>query len=245
MAFVARDEVPSFQFELLGTETAFEVLARARELETRGKRIVHLEIGEPDFATPRNIVEVGAKALLDGHTHYCPAPGLPALREACAEHISGHRALDVTPERVLIAPGAKPFLFFGLLSTCGPGDEVIYPNPGFPIYESMIRYAGATPVPLLLAEDADFAFSAQDLADRLTSRTRLVILNSPANPTGGIVPRALNAEIAQVLARHDCWILSDEIYSEMLYEDEHDTSPPTRASSTGRSSSTTSQKPLR
>ncbi len=207
----------------LGTETAFEVLARARALEEQGRRVIHLEIGEPDFTTPRFIIEAGAQALLDGNTHYCPAPGLPVLREACAAHLSHHRGLPIDPGRVLIAPGAKPFLFFGVLATCDPGDEVIYPNPGFPIYESVIRWAGATPVPLPLHEEAGFAFGAQDLADRLTPRTRLVILNSPANPTGGIVPRELNIDIATVLAKHDCWILSDEVYSELLYDGEHDT----------------------
>ncbi len=209
--------------ERLGTETAFEVLARGRELEAQGRRIIHLEIGEPDFATPRHITEAGARALLDGNTHYCPAPGIPALREACAAHLSEHRGLPIEPGRILVAPGAKPFLFFGVLATCDPGDEVIYPNPGFPIYESVIRWSGATPVPLPLSEESGFAFSAQDLADRLTPRTKLVILNSPANPTGGIVERELNAEIAEVLERHDCWILSDEVYSEMLYDAEHDT----------------------
>ncbi|MGZ4380220.1 MAG: pyridoxal phosphate-dependent aminotransferase [Gaiellaceae bacterium] len=207
----------------LGTETAFEVLARARALEAQGRRIIHLEIGEPDFDTPAHIVEAAAQALRDGHTHYCPAPGLPELREACAEHLSTHRGLAIDPARVVIAPGAKPFLFFGLLATCDPGDEVIYPNPGFPIYESVIRWAGAIPVPLPLTEDTGFAFTAEALAERLTPRTKLVILNSPANPTGGIVDRELNVEIAQVLADHDCWILSDEIYSEMLYDAKHDT----------------------
>ena len=207
----------------LGTETAFEVLARAQALEEQGRRVIHLEIGEPDFTTPRFIIEAGAQALLDGNTHYCPAPGLPALREACAAQLAHHRGLRIDPGRVLIAPGAKPFLFFGVLATCDPGDEVIYPNPGFPIYESVIRWAGATPVPLPLHEEAGFAFGAQDLADRLTQRTRLVILNSPANPTGGIVPRELNIDIATVLAKHHCWILSDEVYSELLYDGEHDT----------------------
>ena len=207
----------------LGTETAFEVLARARALEESGTRVIHLEIGEPDFATPGNIIEAGTRALRDGNTHYCPAPGLPALREACAAHLSRHRGLDIDPGRVVVAPGAKPFLFFGVLATCDPGDEVIYPNPGFPIYESVIRWSGATPVPLPLTEERGFAFTSGDLADRLTSRTRLIILNSPANPTGGIVERNLNAEIAEVLAGHDCWILSDEVYSEMLYDADHDT----------------------
>jgi aspartate/methionine/tyrosine aminotransferase len=207
----------------LGTETAFEVLARAKALEATGRRVIHLEIGEPDFATPAHIVEAGVRALRDGHTHYCPAPGLPQLREACAAHLSAHRGLDVDPGRVVVAPGAKPFLYFGVLATCNPGDEVIYPNPGFPIYESVINFAGATPVPLPLVEERGFAFTAADLAERLTPRTKLVILNSPANPTGGIVPPALTAEIAAVLAGHDCYILSDEVYSEMLYGGRHDT----------------------
>jgi aspartate/methionine/tyrosine aminotransferase len=207
----------------LGTETAFEVLARAKALEATGRRVIHLEIGEPDFATPDHIVQAGMRALRDGHTHYCPAPGLPELREACAVHLSAHRGLDIDPGRVVVAPGAKPFLFFGVLATCDPGDEVIYPNPGFPIYESVIRFAGATPVPLPLVEERGFAFTADDLAERLSPRTRLVILNSPANPTGGIVPPQLTAEIAAVLAGHDCWILSDEVYSEMLYGGRHDT----------------------
>jgi aspartate/methionine/tyrosine aminotransferase len=199
------------------------VLARARALEAKGRRIIHLEIGEPDFATPPHIVEAAAKALRDGHTHYCPAPGLPVLREACAEHLSDHRRLAIDPARVLVAPGAKPFLFFGVLATCDPGDEVIYPNPGFPIYESVIRWAGATPVPLPLTEDTGFAFEPADLAARLTPRTKLVILNSPANPTGGIVDRGLNADVARLLAAQGCWVISDEVYSEMLYSAEHDT----------------------
>jgi aspartate aminotransferase len=207
----------------LGTETAFEVLARAKALEASGRRVIHLEIGEPDFTTPGHIIEAGMRALHDGHTHYCAAPGLPELREACAAHLSAHRGLEIDPGRVVVAPGAKPFLFFGVLATCQAGDEVIYPNPGFPIYESVIRFAGATPVPLPLVEERGFAFSADDLAERLTPRTRLVILNSPANPTGGIVDAKLTAEIAAVLADHDCWILSDEVYSEMLYGERHDT----------------------
>jgi aspartate aminotransferase len=207
----------------LGTETAFEVLARAKALEASGRRVIHLEIGEPDFATPGHVVEAGMRALHDGHTHYCPAPGLPELREACAAHLSAHRGLQIDPGRVVVAPGAKPFLFFGVLAICEPGDEVIYPNPGFPIYESVIRFAGATPVPLPLVEERGFAFTASDLAERLTPRTRLVILNSPANPTGGIVDTRLTAEVAAVLAGHDCFILSDEVYSEMLYGARHDT----------------------
>ncbi len=206
----------------LGTETAFEVLARAKALEAQGRRVIHLEIGEPDFDTPAHIVEAGARALREGHTHYCPAPGLPDLRQACADHLSAHRGLAIDPARVVVAPGAKPFLFFGVLATCDPGDEVIYPNPGFPIYESVIRFAGATPVPLPIVEERGFAFTADDLAERLSPRTKLVILNSPANPTGGILDTALTQDIARVLAGHDCWILSDEVYSEMLYDAEHD-----------------------
>ena len=210
--------------ERLGTETAFEVLARAKALEATGKRVIHLEIGEPDFDTAPHIVEAAAKALRDGQTHYCPAPGIPALREAAANHLTAHRGIDVHPDSIVVTPGAKPFLFFGILATCNPGDEVIYPNPGFPIYESAIKWAGATPVPLPLTEETDFAFTAEDLRSRMTSKTKMVILNSPANPTGGYISKQLNAEVAAVLADHDCWILSDEVYSEMLWGGaEHDT----------------------
>jgi aspartate/methionine/tyrosine aminotransferase len=205
----------------LGTETAFELLARAKALEASGRRIIHLQIGEPDFDTPAHVVEAAARALRDGHTHYCPAPGLPELREAAAAYLSRTRGVAVEPGRVLVTPGAKPFLFFGVLATCNPGDEVIYPNPGFPIYESVIRWAGATPVPLPLLEEDGFAFDAEDVAARLSPRTRLLILNSPANPTGGVVPGGVVDELAEALAGHDCWVLSDEVYSEMVYDGEH------------------------
>src|SRR5262249_40383605 len=214
-------ELLAASLERLGTETAFETLPPPRAREAQGRRVIHLEIGEPDFPTAPHVVEAAARALRDGHTHYCPAPGLPELREACADHLSRHRRLPIEPGRVLVAPGAKPFLFFGVLATCDPGDEVIYPNPGFPIYESVIRWAGATPVPLPILEEHDFAFTADQLAGLLTPRTKLVILNSPANPTGGVVPRAVNAEIARVLADHDCWIRSDEVSSELLYDEVH------------------------
>ncbi|MFM9123607.1 MAG: pyridoxal phosphate-dependent aminotransferase [Actinomycetota bacterium] len=208
----------------LGTETAFEVLARAKALEATGKRVIHLQIGEPDFDTAPHIVEAAAKALREGQTHYCPAPGIPALREACANHLSTHRGLEISPDSIVVTPGAKPFLFFGILATVNPGDEVIYPNPGFPIYESAIKWAGGVPVPLPLTEETDFAFTADDLRERLTPKTKMVILNSPGNPTGGYNSRDLNVEIAKVLADHDCWILSDEVYSEMLWGGaEHDT----------------------
>jgi aspartate aminotransferase len=209
-------------YERLGTERAFEVLARAKELEAQGRNIIHLEIGEPDFDTPAHVVEAGARALREGHTHYCPAPGLPELREAAAEHLTRTRGVGVDPARVLVAPGAKWFLFFGVLAVAGDGDEVIYPNPGYPIYESAINWSGATPVPLPITEETAFAFTADDLAERLTPRTRMVILNSPANPTGGALDRDLNGEIAKILAGHDCWILTDEVYSELLYEGVHD-----------------------
>ena len=207
----------------LGTETAFDVLARAKALEAGGRRVIHLEIGEPDFTTPPHIIEAAAKALRDGNTHYCPAPGLPVLREACAEHLSRHRGLPIEPSRVLIAPGAKPFLFYGLLATCNPGDEVVYPNPGFPIYESVIRWVGAKPVPLPLLEEQGFAFTVEDLAERLTPRTKVVILNSPGNPCGGVIEPELSEGIGRLLAEHSCWIISDEVYSEMLYDEEHAT----------------------
>ena len=205
----------------LGTETAFELLARAKALEASGRDIIHLQIGEPDFPTPAHVVEAAAKALRDGHTHYCPAPGIPALREAAAAYLSRSRGLAVDPANVLVTPGAKPFLFFGILATCDPGDEVVYPDPGFPIYESVIRWSGATPVPLPLTEESGFAFTAEALAERLTPRTRVVILNSPANPTGGVLPGSVVDELADVLAGHRCWILSDEVYSELIYDTEH------------------------
>jgi aspartate/methionine/tyrosine aminotransferase len=206
----------------LGTETAFELLARAKALEAQGREIIHLQIGEPDFDTPSHVVEAGVKALRDGFTHYCPAPGLPVLRDACADYFSRSRGLRVDAGNVLVAPGAKPFLFFGVLATCDPGDEVIYPNPGFPIYESVIKWVGATPVPLTLTEESGFTFTVADVAERLSPRTKLIILNSPANPTGGVVPREVNVELAKLLAAHDCYILSDEVYSEMVYDGEHD-----------------------
>jgi aspartate/methionine/tyrosine aminotransferase len=208
--------------ERLGTERAFEVLARARALEAQGREVIHLEIGEPDFPTPSHIVEAGVRALRDGHTHYCPSAGLPVLREAAAEHLTRTRGIPVESSHVLVSPGAKWFLFFGVLATCDPGDEVIYPDPGYPIYESAIRFAGATPVPLPIVEERGFAFTAEDLEQRLTPRTRLVILNTPANPTGGAIDRDLHEGIARVLADHDCFLLSDEVYSELLYEGRHD-----------------------
>ena len=206
--------------ERLGTETAFSVLAHAKQLEREGRDIIHLEIGEPDFDTPAHVCEAAAAAIRAGQTHYCPSAGLPELREAAADYLAASRGAAIGPENVLVGTGAKPFLFFTVLATCNPGDEVIYPDPGFPIYESAIRWSGATPVPLPLHEELEFAFDPDELAGRLSPRTRLVILNSPHNPTGGAVGRDELAAAAQLIGETDAWVLSDEVYSEMLYDGE-------------------------
>jgi aspartate aminotransferase len=204
----------------LGTETAFSVLARARELERQGREIVHLEIGEPDFDTPDHIKKAATAALEAGETHYCPTAGIAELREEAARSLSRTRGIDIDPARVLVANGAKPFVFFTILATCNPGDEVVYPDPGFPIYESAIRWAGATPVPLPLEEGRDFAFDVAELESRLGPRTKLVILNSPQNPTGGALTPEETERAAAILADSGAWVLSDEVYSRMLYEGE-------------------------
>ena len=204
--------------ERLGTETAFSVLARARELERQGREIIHLEIGEPDFDTPLHIREAAAAALRAGETHYCPSAGIPELREEAARYLSASRGIEVDPANVLVGTGAKPFLFFTILATCNPGDEVVYPDPGFPIYESAIRWAGATPVPLPLLEERDFAFDLADLESRLGPKTKLVILNSPQNPTGGALSPEETERAAALLAESAAWILSDEVYSQMVYD---------------------------
>ena len=204
----------------LGTETAFSVLARAKALEREGRDIIHLEIGEPDFSTPLHICEAAAEAMRAGQTHYCPSAGIAELRDAAAAFLSRTRGVEVEPTNVLVGTGAKPFLFFTILATCNPGDEVIYPDPGFPIYESAISWAGATPVALPLLEERDFTFDLGDLADRLSARTKLVILNSPHNPTGGVISPADTAAAADLLAGSCAWVLSDEVYSQMLYEGE-------------------------
>jgi aspartate aminotransferase len=204
----------------LGTEGAFAVLARARELERAGRDVVHLEIGEPDFATPAHASEAAFAAIRAGETGYCPAPGLPELRAAAAADLARTRGVAIAPERVIVANGAKPFLFFGVLATCEPGDEVIYPDPGFPIYESAIRFAGATPLPLVLREADDFAFSVDELAARISDRTRLVILNSPQNPTGGVLARSTLAAAADMLRDSPAWVLADEVYGRLQYEGE-------------------------
>jgi aspartate aminotransferase len=205
----------------LGTETAFEVLARAKALEAQGREIIHLEIGEPDFDTPAHIKAAAVRALEEGWTHYTPAAGIPALREAIADYIRRTRGIPVGPEHVVVVPGGKPIMFFAILALVEEGDEVIYPNPGFPIYESMIRFVGARPVPLRLRMENEFRVDVEELARLITPRTRMLILNSPANPTGGVLTREDLEAIAELCLKHDLVVLSDEIYSRILYEGEH------------------------
>jgi aspartate aminotransferase len=202
----------------LGTESAFEVLARAKALEAKGQHIINLGIGQPDFQTPAHIVEAAAKALRDGHHGYTPANGIPQVREAVAANLWKRHAVEVDPSHVVIVPGGKVTMFFAMLMFGEPGAEIIYPNPGFPIYESVIKFTGATPVPLPLREANGFAFSAEELLSLITPRTRLIIINSPANPTGGATPEGEVLKLAAGLAKHPgVAVLSDEIYSEMLY----------------------------
>jgi len=205
----------------LGTETAFEVLVRARALEAQGKNVVHLEIGEPDFDTPPHIVEAGARALKGGATHYGPSAGIPELRAAIAEDSTRWRGVRATPEMVVVTPGAKPIMFFVILALVDEGDEVLYPNPGFPIYESMIRYIGGNPVPVRLLEEKAFSLDVDQLCSKVGPRTRLIILNYPHNPTGGTIPDSGLRAIADVAAKHGVPVLSDEIYGRTLYDGEH------------------------
>ena len=204
----------------LGVESAFDVLVKARALEAKGRSIVHLEIGEPDFPTPPHIVEAGKRALDEGWTHYGPTQGLPELREAIAAYISQSRGIQVGPQHVCVVPGGKPIIFFPLMALLEAGDEVIYPNPGFPIYESMIRFLGAKPVPMPLVESRGFSFDLNLFRDRLTDRTKMVILNAPQNPTGGVIPKEDLRAIAEMLANRDVMVLSDEIYSRIYYDGE-------------------------
>ncbi len=200
-------------------ETAFEVLVRARELEAQGKRVIHLELGEPDFDTPAHIREAAKRALDEGWTHYGPTQGLPELREIIARHISETRGIEVGPEHVCVVPGGKPIIFFPMLALLEKGDEVIYPNPGFPIYESMIGVCGARPVPIPLLEDRGFSFDLNVFEDRLSDRTKMIVLNSPQNPTGGLIPKEDIIAIADLVRDRDLIILSDEIYSRIYYEE--------------------------
>lgn len=210
------------RMQQLGTETAFEVLVRAKALEAQGRDIIHLEIGEPDFDTPANITDAACEALHAGATHYTPAPGVPALREAIAADATARRGVTFAPENVVVTPGGKPIMFFSILALVDTGDEVIYPNPGFPIYESMIQFVGGKPVPIPLEESRDFSLDAQRLCDLITPKTRMIILNSPHNPTGGVLAREDVEAIADAVRQHpDLVVLSDEIYSRMLYSGEH------------------------
>ena len=220
---------PATQYELrlaermsrLGTETAFEVLNKARALERQGKNIIHLEIGEPDFDTPKNIVEAGVDALHKGWTHYGPSAGLPELRQAIAEEITRTRGVEVKSDEVVVVPGGKPIIFFTLLALADVGDEVIYPNPGFPIYESMIHYLGARAIPIRLQEEKDFGLDVDELASLITDRTRLIIINSPQNPTGGVLSKRDIQDIAEAIGDRNIMVLSDEIYSRLIFDGEH------------------------
>jgi aspartate aminotransferase len=205
----------------LGTETAFEVLNRARELECQGKDIIHLEIGEPDFDTPENIIQSAVSALNAGWTHYGPSAGLPDLRKAIADEVSHSRGVRVQPEEVVVVPGGKPIIFFSILALIDEGDEVIYPNPGFPIYESMINYVGGRSVPIRLREERDFRLDVSELETLITDRTRLIIINSPHNPTGGVLNKRDIEQIAQAIGDRNIFVLSDEIYSRLIFDGSH------------------------
>jgi len=220
--------MPTRQLELrlanrmsrLGTETAFEVLNRARALEKQGKDVVHLEIGEPDFDTPSNIIEAGVNALHHGWTHYGPAAGNPELRQTIADYVSRTRGVPVSSDEVVVVPGGKPIIFFSILALVDEGDEVIYPNPGFPIYESMINYVGGRAVPIQLHEERDFSLDVNELASLISDRTKLIILNSPHNPTGGVLTRKDIRDIANLIGDRNIMVLSDEIYSRLVFEGE-------------------------
>ena len=225
--FATMENATQYQLRLarrmsrLGTETAFEVLNKARALERQGKDIVHLEIGEPDFDTPSNVVEAAVDALHKGWTHYGPSAGLPELRQAIAEYVSRTRGVPVTSDEVVVVPGGKPIIFFSILSLVDEGDEVIYPNPGFPIYESMIHYVGGRAVPIQLREERDFGLDVNELAALINDRTRLIILNSPQNPTGGVLSKSAIHGIAAAIGDRNIMVMSDEIYSRLLFEGEH------------------------
>jgi aspartate/methionine/tyrosine aminotransferase len=214
---VEHELVLSRRMSRLGTETAFEVLSKAKALERQGKNIIHLEIGEPDFDTPKHIVEAAVDALRGGWTHYGPSAGLPELREAIADYVSRTRGVRVQPEEVVVVPGGKPIMFYAMLALVDDGDEVLYPNPGFPIYESMINYAGGTPVAIPLREERDFAMDVDEMSRLITASTKLIILNSPQNPTGGVLARSDIERVASVLGDRNVLVLSDEIYSRLQF----------------------------
>lgn len=208
------------RMQRIGTETAFEVLAQVAELKAQGKNIVSFCIGEPDFDTPENIKQAAIEALNKGFTHYSPSPGIRSLRQMVARHISRTREIEVDPEEVVVTPGAKPIIAFTLLACVNKGDEVIYPNPGFPIYESFISFVGAKPVPLSLLEEEEFNFDPGELKKKITHKTRMIIVNSPQNPTGGILTSHHLEAIAEIVRQRDIWILSDEVYSQIVYDAE-------------------------
>ncbi|HEX4427061.1 MAG TPA: pyridoxal phosphate-dependent aminotransferase [Terriglobales bacterium] len=221
MAPIPQDELRlAERMSRLGTESAFEVLSRARVLESQGKEIVHLEIGEPDFETPANVVEAGIKALQEGWTHYGPSAGIPELRKAIAEEVSRTRGVPVSADEVVVVPGGKPIIFFTVLAFADAGDEVIYPNPGFPIYESMIHYVGARAVPMHLREETNFGVDIDELAALINTKTKLIILNSPQNPTGGVLSKKNIHDIADAIGDRNIMVLSDEIYSRLVFEGE-------------------------
>jgi len=206
----------------LGTETAFEVLAKAKKLEAEGKSIIHLEIGEPDFPTPENICEAAIRSIKAGDTHYTPSAGIPEMRNAIAKYINKTRGIEVHPDEVVMTPGAKPIMFYAILAIVNEGDEVIYPNPGFPIYESMIKFVGGKPVPVKLEESMGFAFNIENFKKLISPKTKMVIINTPQNPTGGILNETEIRQIAEILKdRPDIWILSDEIYSRLIFKGDH------------------------
>lgn len=211
------------RMETLGTETAFEVLAKAKALEKQGKDIVHLEIGEPDFDTPKNIKEAATKAIHDGYTHYVPAAGIPEVTKTIAEYISKTRNMEVSPEEVVVTPGAKPIMFFSILALVNPGEEVMYQNPGFPIFESVINFVGAKPVPIPLKEEKNFRLDPEYVKQNVTAKTKMIIINSPENPTGGVLTKEDLKAIADcVKDRDDVFVLSDEVYSRIIYEAKHE-----------------------
>ena len=209
------------RMSLLGTETAFEVLAKAKKLEAQGKDIVHMEIGEPDFDTPRNIIDAACLALNSGYTHYTPAPGIPEVRETIAEYIRSHKNVATSADEIVIVPGGKPIIFFSIMATVNPGDEVIYPNPGFPIYESVIRFVGGKPVPIPLREENQFRLDVHELARLITPKTKMLIINSPGNPTGGVLTSEDVKAIADLVRGKEILVLSDEIYDRIVYGDTH------------------------
>ncbi|OQX95748.1 aspartate aminotransferase [candidate division KSB1 bacterium 4572_119] len=210
------------RMENLGTETAFEVLAKAKALEAKGKEVVHLEIGEPDFDTPQNIIDATTKALNEGQTHYGPAAGLPVLREALAADMSKRRNVSISPNQIVVTPGGKPIMFFNILALINEGDEVMYPNPGFPIYESVIDFVGAKSVPYPLREEKGFSFDVDEFLSLVSDKTKMIILNSPQNPTGGILSKQDLEAVARIAIEKDIYILSDEIYLNIIYEGQHE-----------------------